>query len=89
MSWWYPALASGWCACGLPAKARGLCATHYKTAHAHNVLPPTGEERAKAVCGVCPVSDECLSDALGRGESDGIWGGLTPDERLLVGRRVS
>lgn len=38
-------------------------------------------ERAKAICRTCPVIAECLAAALAHGEDDGIWGGLTPDER--------
>ncbi|MGH3900767.1 MAG: WhiB family transcriptional regulator [Pseudonocardiaceae bacterium] len=37
--------------------------------------------RAKAVCGCCPVSEECLILALRSGEVDGIWGGLDASER--------
>ncbi|MEV0581684.1 WhiB family transcriptional regulator [Nonomuraea sp. NPDC050310] len=39
------------------------------------------EVQAKAVCGRCPVLTECREYALRAGESEGIWGGLTPDER--------
>ena len=39
------------------------------------------EAAAKVVCARCPVAGACLAFALDRGESDGIWGGLTPDER--------
>ncbi|MEU7832044.1 WhiB family transcriptional regulator [Nonomuraea sp. NPDC052129] len=41
----------------------------------------TQEARAKAVCATCQVLTECRSYALTAGESDGIWGGLTPEER--------
>lgn len=34
------------------------------------------EARAKAICAWCPVSGECLSDAVARGEQDGIFGGI-------------
>lgn len=37
--------------------------------------------RAKAVCARCPVQKQCLDAALSRGEPEGIWGGLTPQER--------
>lgn len=40
------------------------------------------EARAKAICAVCPVIDECLRDALRRNEPHGVWGGLTSEERL-------
>lgn len=36
---------------------------------------------AKAVCASCPVRVPCLEFALRTNEQDGIWGGLTPDER--------
>lgn len=42
-------------------------------------------EAAKMVCERCPVSDECLDDAIRMRPSDdvaGIRGGLTADERL-------
>jgi len=38
-------------------------------------------ERAKSVCRVCPVREECLAYADECGEKAGIWGGLTGDER--------
>jgi len=38
-------------------------------------------ERAKAECRRCPVAAECLNYALRNGEKEGIWGGLTPEER--------
>ncbi|MFI6505319.1 WhiB family transcriptional regulator [Nonomuraea typhae] len=42
---------------------------------------PQQEARAKAVCARCQVLDQCRDYALGAGESEGIWGGMTPDER--------
>jgi WhiB family redox-sensing transcriptional regulator len=36
---------------------------------------------AKAVCARCPVTAECLAFALRTGESAGIFGGMTPEER--------
>ena len=44
---------------------------------------------AKAVCAGCPVAQECLEWAVRMGESAGIWGGTTPEERrgLRAGRR--
>lgn len=37
--------------------------------------------RAKAICRVCPVREECLETALAIKEPYGIWGGLTEQER--------
>jgi WhiB family redox-sensing transcriptional regulator len=38
-------------------------------------------ERAKAVCAACPVRRACLAFAVRTGQADGIWGGLTEEER--------
>lgn len=40
--------------------------------------------RAKAICRSCPVVRECLSYALRAGESAGVWGGATVEERRLL-----
>ena len=36
---------------------------------------------AKRICGGCEVREECLSAALERHESHGVWGGLNELER--------
>lgn len=36
---------------------------------------PDDLERAKALCGTCPVRGDCLAGALRRGEPCGVWGG--------------
>ena len=48
------------------------------------------EKRAKAICGQCTVTDECLDHALDVGEHHGIWGGHTENERrsILIARGV-
>jgi len=38
-------------------------------------------DEAKRVCADCPVQQECLVWAVAAGVDDGIWGGLTPEER--------
>lgn len=43
---------------------------------------------AKKACAGCPVRAECLELALHRDEKHGIWGGTTPEERLLMRRRT-
>ena len=51
-------------------------------------LPRTDREAAaKAVCADCPVRVPCLDYALTRGETHGIWGGFTEDERASERRR--
>jgi WhiB family redox-sensing transcriptional regulator len=41
---------------------------------------------ARDMCNRCPVRGECLTHALDYGEREGIWGGLTPDERRALTR---
>ena len=45
------------------------------------------ENIAKSICRVCVVSDKCLEYALETNQSNGIWGGKTPDERRKIRRR--
>ncbi|MHC3470038.1 WhiB family transcriptional regulator [Streptomyces sp. 7R007] len=44
-------------------------------------------EQAKAVCGRCPVREECLGWALDHGEILGVWGGTSEMERRALQRR--
>lgn len=46
-------------------------------------FPENGEgtELAKAICGGCPVRGECIGYAVAIPSLDGIWGGLTRQER--------
>ncbi|WP_310729241.1 WhiB family transcriptional regulator [Streptomyces sp. N2A] len=44
-------------------------------------------EEAKAVCRRCPVMARCLEWALESGQADGVWGGLSEDERRAMKRR--
>jgi WhiB family redox-sensing transcriptional regulator len=41
-------------------------------------------EKAKALCGACAVRRQCLQYAISGDEADGVWGGLTGDERSRV-----
>lgn len=43
---------------------------------------------AKAICAVCPVQEPCLEWAIAANERDGIWGGMTEDERRGHRRRL-
>lgn len=38
-------------------------------------------QKAKVICTGCPLRIGCLEFALEFNEVNGIWGGLTPDER--------
>ena len=44
-------------------------------------------QEAKAVCARCPVNGECLNWALASGQADGVWGGMSEDERRALKRR--
>lgn len=46
------------------------------------------ENIAKSICRVCVVSDECLEYALETNQSDGIWGGKTPEERKRIRKQA-
>lgn len=48
------------------------------------------EEKAKAICTVCPVRNPCLDFAMAIKEPYGIWGGLTEaDRRVQIARHVA
>jgi WhiB family transcriptional regulator, redox-sensing transcriptional regulator len=46
------------------------------------------EAAAKAICAGCPVREACLEWAVYLGETHGVWGGLTPEERVAVGHEL-
>jgi WhiB family redox-sensing transcriptional regulator len=54
-------------------------------------FPPVGNEdgvarQAKKLCQTCPVIKECLTYALVNQEQFGIWGGMSPRERMAMRR---
>lgn len=44
-------------------------------------------EKAKAICAVCPVIDDCLEYALETNQRSGIWGGTSEKERKSLRRK--
>ncbi|MEQ1698689.1 MAG: WhiB family transcriptional regulator [Ilumatobacteraceae bacterium] len=46
-------------------------------------------DRAKQVCGECPVHNECLEYALETNQDSGIWGGTSEEERRTIRRRLA
>ncbi|WP_040789471.1 WhiB family transcriptional regulator [Nocardia paucivorans] len=44
-------------------------------------------QRAKKICGTCPVLAQCRSYALSVSEPYGVWGGMSEDERRTYIRR--
>jgi WhiB family redox-sensing transcriptional regulator len=39
-------------------------------------------DRAVRICAGCRVRRQCLEFAMRTGETEGIWGGTTPEERI-------
>jgi len=37
--------------------------------------------KARAICSMCPVGEQCLAYALADNELSGVWGGTTTQER--------
>jgi WhiB family redox-sensing transcriptional regulator len=48
---------------------------------------PTDLERAKALCGHCPIRTECLAGAVRRAEPWGVWGGEIFERGTVIPRK--
>ena len=48
---------------------------------------PAELERAKALCGGCPIRAQCLAGALERAEPWGVWGGEILAGGAVVARK--
>ena len=48
---------------------------------------PAELERAKGLCGECPVRAECLAGALARREPWGVWGGEIFERGAVIARK--
>lgn len=57
---------------------------HYST---HNLTPAA--QKAVTICQTCPVKNPCATWAITKPENDGIWGGLTPEQRQGIRRRAN
>jgi WhiB family redox-sensing transcriptional regulator len=42
---------------------------------------------ARRICNGCPVTDQCLEYAFRHGLRDGVWGGMSPRQRIAEARR--
>lgn len=49
---------------------------------------PKGTERAKAICGQCPVRRDCARYALADPDLKGIWGATTERQRTERRRQL-
>jgi WhiB family transcriptional regulator, redox-sensing transcriptional regulator len=43
--------------------------------------------KAQRICAGCRVRQECFDFAMRSGETHGVWGGTTPDERIRARRQ--
>jgi WhiB family redox-sensing transcriptional regulator len=39
---------------------------------------------AVEICSECPLRTACLKEALDRNYTEGVWGGLTPEDRRII-----
>ncbi|MBB5937043.1 WhiB family transcriptional regulator [Streptomyces zagrosensis] len=46
------------------------------------------EQEAKAVCARCPIIDMCRDWAVATGQTHGVWGGTSEQERAVLLRRA-
>jgi WhiB family transcriptional regulator, redox-sensing transcriptional regulator len=46
-------------------------------------------DKAKVICRRCEVADTCLRWAIESRQDDGVWGGLSADERRALKRRIA
>ena len=55
-----------------------------------NTGPALGQvEEAKLVCQRCEVIETCLTWAIEFGQDEGVWGGLSAEERRTLKRRTA
>lgn len=74
---------------GLPDRWPGTPCREYPDRFmdaAKRVPPREAVEEARLLCAGCPVRTACLDHAVTNGETEGVWGGLTPDERVDYAR---
>jgi WhiB family redox-sensing transcriptional regulator len=55
----------------------------FHPSHERGMKKARREARAKAICRTCPVLAQCRRYALAAREPDGIWGGLSREDRDL------
>lgn len=71
----------------MASKLRGTCAGDRSDTWFQDLRTPA-TRNARRICESCPVRTACLAAALLYGEEYGVWGGLDPDERLLLDSRL-
>jgi WhiB family redox-sensing transcriptional regulator len=51
--------------------------------------PRGAYDKAVTICAGCPAQQPCLEYALRTNQTDGVWGGRTPDQRRLTRKQAS
>jgi WhiB family transcriptional regulator, redox-sensing transcriptional regulator len=69
----------------VPRQARPALPCHVGDPNLWFAEAPADLERAKALCGSCPVRRRCLAEALERAEPWGVWGGEILERGSVVG----
>ncbi|GAB2763180.1 transcriptional regulator WhiB1 [Salinifilum aidingensis] len=64
---------------------RAAC-RHVAEPEAFFPLSPSARSYAQSICADCPVTTECLAEALATGADYGVWGGYTPEQRRALRR---
>lgn len=70
-------------------RARAACSGYPNTLFfpSSDAVDEPSIEKAKAICAVCPVIDDCLQYALETNQRSGIWGGTSEKERKSLRRK--
>jgi WhiB family redox-sensing transcriptional regulator len=82
-----PVAGLGGSAVGQPRDALTLPCQEAEDADLWFADSPTDLERAKQLCGGCPIKAECLGGALRRQEPWGVWGGEIFQRGHVVARK--
>jgi WhiB family redox-sensing transcriptional regulator len=70
-------------------RARAACSGYPNTLFFPSIDSPDEAtlNKAKAICAVCPVMEDCLEYALDTNQRAGIWGGTSEKERKSLRRK--
>lgn len=70
-------------------RSRAACSGYPNTLFfpASDAADERSVEKAKGICAVCPVMEDCLQYALETNQRSGIWGGTTEKERKSLRRK--
>ena len=82
-----PVAGPGRSSVGQPRDAATLPCQEAEDADLWFADAPADLERAKQLCGGCPIKAECLAGALRRAEPWGVWGGEIFQRGQVIARK--